>query len=67
MMLQLNPQIPIIRKSDSLKGFAFLIIDYSQDHYLLFCCAMENGEIWIIPNNELLMQENISLGRKYEK
>lgn len=45
MIIQLNPQIPIVRVSDKMKGFAFLIIDYSQDHDLLFTCAMDNGEI----------------------
>jgi len=65
MILQLNPQIPVTRKSDSRQGFAFLVIDYSQDHYILFAVAFnDTGEIWLIPNNELRMQENISLGRK---
>ena len=35
-MLQLNPMIPIVRVSDGLEGYAFLVIDYSQEHNLLF-------------------------------
>jgi len=31
-MLQLNPTIPIIRISDGMKGYAFMVIDYSQEH-----------------------------------
>jgi hypothetical protein len=63
-MLQLEPQIPIFRISDNMKGYAFLIIDYSQDHDLLFTCAFQNGEIWTLSNFEIRMQKNISLDRK---
>jgi hypothetical protein len=62
-MLQLNPMIPIIRKSDNMKGYAFLTIDYSQEHYLIFVCALDNGEIWSLDNREISIQSNISLGR----
>jgi len=31
MILQLNPMIPIKRISDQMEGYAFLVIDYSQD------------------------------------
>jgi hypothetical protein len=62
-MLQLNPTIPIIRVSDNMKGYAFLVIDYSQEHNLLFTCAMDNGEIWTLSNQEIRIQKNISLGR----
>jgi hypothetical protein len=63
MMLQLNPTLPIERRSDKMKGYAFAIIDYSQEHDLLFICAMENGDIWCLNNKDIKMQLNISLGR----
>ena len=63
MMLQLNPMIPIVRISDSMKGYAFLCIDYSQEHYLLFGCAMDNGEIWVLNNKDIRFQNNPSLNR----
>lgn len=63
MILQLNPTIPIIRVSDSMKGYAFIVIDYSQEHNLLFTCAIDNGEIWTFNNQEIRIQKNISLGR----
>lgn len=63
MILQLNPMIPIFRKSDKMKGYAFLVIDYSQEHDLLFSCAMDNGEIWTLKNNEISFCNNISLTR----
>jgi hypothetical protein len=56
--------LPIIRVSDNMKGYAFLVIDYSQEHDLMFTCAMDNGEIWTLKNNELRMEKNITLGRK---
>ena len=62
-MLQLNPTLPIERRSDKMKGYAFAIIDYSQEHDLLFICAMENGDIWCLNNKDIKMQFNISLGR----
>jgi hypothetical protein len=62
-MLQLNPMIPIVRNSDQMNGFAFLVIDYSQEHYLLFTCAMDNGEIWTLYNTEISFQNNFSLQR----
>lgn len=61
-MLQLNPTIPIIRISDGMKGYAFLVIDYSQEHNLLFACAMDNGEIWTLVNKDLIMQKKYIIG-----
>jgi hypothetical protein len=63
MMLQLNPTIPIIRMSDKMNGYAFIVIDYSQEHHLLFVCAMNDGEIWTLNNKEVRIQSNISLER----
>lgn len=63
MMLQLTPMLPIIRKSDKMKGYAFMVIDYSQEHDLLFTCAMDNGEIWTLNNKEISISNNISLRR----
>lgn len=62
-MIQLNPMIPIYRTSDNCRGFAFLVIDYSQEHDLLFTCAMDNGEIWTLNNKEIRFLKNISLER----
>jgi hypothetical protein len=63
MITQLNPMIPIFRVSDNMEGYAFLVIDYSQEHNLLFTCAMDNGEIWTLSNKDIRFCKNISLGR----
>jgi hypothetical protein len=63
MIIQLNPMLPIFRVSDEMDGYAFLVIDYSQEHNLLFTCAMDNGEIWTLSNQEIRFCKNISLNR----
>lgn len=67
MILQLNPTIPIFRVSDKMGGYAFILIDYSQEHDLHFVCAMDNGEIWTLSNRDIRIVNNITLGRKNEK
>jgi hypothetical protein len=66
-MLQLNPMLPIVRNSDGMKGFAFLVIDYSQEHDLVFTCAMDDGQIWTLRNKEITFANNISLNRILKK
>lgn len=64
MMLQLNPMLPIVRVTDKMEGFAFMCIDYSQEHNLLFVCAMDDGEIWTLSNHEIRFCKNVSMDRK---
>ena len=47
MMIQLNPTLPIQRVSDGMKGYAFVLIDYSQEHDLLFTCANNFTLTWL--------------------
>jgi hypothetical protein len=67
MMLQLSPTIPIVRDADGMNGYAFLVIDYSQEHDLLFTCAMDDGEIWTLSNRDIRIVNNVTLNRIYEK
>jgi len=46
-----------------MEGYAFLVIDYSQEHNLLFSCAMSDGEIWTLSNQDIRFSKNISLSR----
>lgn len=65
MILQLNPMIPVHVVGKG-QGFAFAMIDYSQEHDLMFVVAMDdNGEVWTVPNFNIRLQRNISLGRNY--
>jgi hypothetical protein len=63
MILQLNPMLPIVRVKDGMEGYAFLVIDYSQEHNLLFTCGMANGEIWTLSNQDIRFAKNITLSR----
>lgn len=64
MIVQLNPMIPVYSLQHKMEGYAFLVIDYSQEHDLLFTVALDNGEIWTINNKELRFCKNISMDRK---
>jgi hypothetical protein len=46
------------------KGYAIALIDYSQEHDLMWVIAMDDtGEIWTYPNPLVRMTNNISMGR----
>lgn len=61
MMMQLNPPLPV----DTPRGpaYAHMAIDYSQEHYLLFVCFLcESGECWVLPNKDVKLQKNLTMG-----
>jgi hypothetical protein len=63
MFTQLNPPIPlhVLGKGD---GYAVAVIDYGQEHNLLWVTAIhDSGEIWCAPNPQVRMQANWSMGR----
>lgn len=63
MILQLNPTIPL--ETPRGKGFAHFLIDYSQEHDLLWVVFLdENSECWTFQNSEIRIQKNLSIGRK---
>ena len=63
MILQLDPMIPVFSIEHNMEGYAFLVIDYSQEHDLLFTVALDNGEIWTISNKGLRFCWNSSMDR----
>lgn len=63
-MIQLNPMIPVYSLRHKMEGYAFLVIDYSQEHDLLFTVALDNGEIWTLTNKEIRFCKNISMDRE---
>lgn len=63
MFTQLDPAIPlhVLGKGD---GYALGVIDYGQEHNLLWVTAInETGELWCAPNPTVRMQKNWSMGR----
>lgn len=62
-MLQLEPMIPVYVPKFEMEGYAFLVTRHSQEHYLLLTIAMDNGEIWELPNIEVRFCKNITMQR----
>ena len=62
MLLQLNPPIPVITIKG--KGMAHVIIDYGQEHDLMWVVFQDDtGECWTWRNSDIRSQDNTSLGR----
>ena len=60
---QLDPPLPLVVEGKG-PGFAVAVIDYGQEHNLIWVTAItETGEIWCAPNPKVRMQSNWSLGR----
>ena len=62
MLTQLNPPLPLITPKG--KAWAHIVIDYGQEHDLLWVCFQdETGECWTWDNRDVRIQENITMGR----
>ena len=60
---QLNPCIPMTVEGKG-KGSAIAVIDYGQEHNLIWVVALdESGEIWCSPNPIVRMRANWTMGR----
>ena len=63
MFTQLNPPLPV-HVLDRGPGWAVAVIDYGQEHDLVWVTALdEGGEIWCVPNPKVRMRANWTLGR----
>ncbi len=61
---QLQPPLPL-HILDRGKGQAVAVIDYGPEFDLLWVVAMdEGGDIWCVPNPQVRMQANWSMGRR---
>jgi hypothetical protein len=63
MITQLNPPLPLhTPKGD---GLAHFVIDYGPETDLLWVVFMDkDGACWSVPNPEIRMQTNWSMGRR---
>lgn len=62
MFTQLDPAMPVhvLGKGD---GYAFAVIDYGQEHNLIWVTALnDSGEIWCAPNPEVRLTRNWTKG-----
>ncbi|MXP14157.1 hypothetical protein GRI44_05265 [Altererythrobacter confluentis] len=63
MLTQLNPTIPVT-VIDKGAGYAIAVIDYGQEHNLIWVTAITStGEIWCAPNPKVRMDTNWTMGR----
>lgn len=63
MFTQLDPAIPI-HVLDRGDGYAFAVIDYGQEHNLIWVTALNaSGEIWCAPNPQVRLLANWTVGR----
>ncbi len=61
--VQLDPPLPVhvVDKGD---GYAIAVIDYGQEHNLIWVTALTaSGEIWCAPNPKVRMLANWTMGR----
>jgi hypothetical protein len=62
MIQQLDPPLPL--ETPKGRGWAHVLIDYSQEHDLLWVVFLNRtGECWTFPNSDIRMVNNLSLGR----
>lgn len=67
MFTQLNPPIPMT-VTDKGDGFAIGVIDYGQEHNLIWVTMITaTGEIWCAPNPKVRGQSNWTMGRARPK
>ncbi|MBB3474409.1 hypothetical protein [Sphingomonas sp. BK345] len=60
---QLDPPLPV-HVLDRGAGYAFAVIDYGQEHHLIWVTAPnETGEIRCAPNPRVRLQANWTMGR----
>lgn len=63
MFTQLDPSLPVTVEGKG-KGYAFAVIDYGQEHHLIWVVALDDsGEIWSAPNPKVRMANNWTMGR----
>jgi hypothetical protein len=63
MILRLDPPLPL--DTPRGKGWAHLVLDYGQEHDLLWTVFLDaTGECWTFNNKEIRMQKNVTMGRR---
>jgi hypothetical protein len=66
MIIQLDPPIPLVTPKG--KGWAHLVIDYSQEHDLLWVVFIDDdGTCWTFNNRVVTIQNNVTMGRQNAK
>ncbi|QJR04930.1 hypothetical protein HH800_23690 [Sphingobium yanoikuyae] len=60
---QLEPLLPVTIEGKG-KGYAFAVIDYGQEHNLIWVTGLsDSGEIWCAPNPLVRLESSWTMGR----
>jgi hypothetical protein len=63
MMLQIDPPLPMTTPRGA--GLAHFVIDYGAETHLMWVVFLDaDGSCWTVPNPEVRMAPNWSLGRR---
>jgi hypothetical protein len=63
MLLQLDPPLPLSTPKGD--GLAHFLIDYGPEHHLIWVVFSDaNGECWSVPNPEVTLRDNWTMGRR---
>ncbi len=66
MFTQLNPPLPM--ETPKGPGLAHFVIDYGPESHLMWVVFMDaGGACWTVPNPEVRLQANWSMGRRETK
>lgn len=61
-MMRLDPPLPVLTPKG--KAWAHVLIDYSQEHHLIFVCFQDDtGECWSWEGKDVRIQTNQTMGR----
>ena len=62
MIIRIDPPLPLVTPKGS--GFAHFLIDYGQEHHLLWVVFVdETGECWTFANPQVRISPNLTMGR----
>jgi len=65
-IIQLNPSIPVLTPKGIGECLAWF--DYGKEDHLLWLVALDDtGECWLLPNPDILLLNNPSLGRNIKQ
>ncbi|MGG5817648.1 hypothetical protein [Falsiroseomonas sp. HW251] len=63
MILQLDPPLPLVTPKG--KGLAHFLLDYGAESHLLWVVFLDSdGSCWTVPNSEIRIEANWSIGRR---
>lgn len=67
MIIQLNPSIPV-EVIDKGSGECLAWFDYGKEDHLLWLVALDSdGSVWLVPNPEIRLLQNYSIGRLFKR